>query len=42
MGAKPTNVAFGASGDGKIYVTEDEYGVLEGITVDTDGLPLIC
>jgi gluconolactonase len=41
MGAKPTNVAFGASGEGKIYVTEDEYGVLEGITVDTDGLPLI-
>lgn len=42
IGAKPTNVAFGPSGEGKIYVTEDEYGVLEGITVDTDGLPLIC
>lgn len=39
-GAKPTNVAFGAPGERKIYVTEDEYGVLEAIDVDTDGLPL--
>lgn len=39
-GAKPTNVAFGAPGERKIYVTEDEYGVIEAIDVDTDGLPL--
>jgi gluconolactonase len=39
-GAKPTNLAFGAQGERKIYVTEDEYGVLEAIDVDTDGLPL--
>jgi len=39
-GAKPTNLAFGARAKGKIYVTEDEYGVLEAIDVDTDGLPL--
>jgi gluconolactonase len=39
-GAKPTNVAFGAPGEKKIYVTEDEFGVLEAIDVDTDGLPL--
>jgi len=39
-GAKPTNLAFGAPGERKIYVTEDEYGVLEAIDVDTDGLPL--
>lgn len=36
-GAKPTNVAFGARGERTIYVTEDEYGVLEVIDVDTDG-----
>jgi gluconolactonase len=39
-GAKPTNLAFGAPGVRKIYVTEDEYGVLEAVDVDTDGLPL--
>lgn len=39
-GAKPTNVAFGAPGEKNIYVTEDEYGALEIIEVDTDGLPL--
>jgi len=39
-GAKPTNLAFGAPSERKIYVTEDEYGVLEAIDVDTDGLPL--
>lgn len=39
-GAKPTNLAFGTPGERKIYVTEDEYGVLEAIDVDTDGLPL--
>lgn len=41
-GAKPTNLAFGAPGERKIYVTEDEYGVLEAIDVDTEGLPLYC
>jgi sugar lactone lactonase YvrE len=39
-GAIPTNLAFGAPGERKIYVTEDEDGVLEAIDVDTDGLPL--
>ena len=39
-GAKPTNLAFGAPGKRKIYVTEDEYGAIEVIDVDTDGLPL--
>ncbi len=41
-GAKPTNLAFGGPGERKIYVTEDEYGVLEAIDVDTEGLPLYC
>ncbi|MFZ5906342.1 MAG: SMP-30/gluconolactonase/LRE family protein [Nitrospirota bacterium] len=39
-GSKPTNVAFGAAGEEKIYVTEDETGVLLAIEVDTPGLPL--
>lgn len=39
-GARPTNLAFGAAGERKIYVTEDENGVIEAIDVDTDGLPL--
>jgi len=40
QGSKPTNVAFGAAGEKKIYVTEDETGVLQAIEVDTSGLPL--
>lgn len=39
-GMKPTNVAFGPKGEKKIYVTEDECGVLDMIDVDTEGLPL--
>ncbi len=38
--SKPTNVAFGATGEKKIYVTEDETGVLQAIDVETSGLPL--
>lgn len=40
QGSKPTNVAFGATGEKKIYVTEDETGVLQAIDVETTGLPL--
>jgi gluconolactonase len=40
IGSKPTNIAFGAPGEKKIYVTEDEAGVLQAIDVDTSGLPL--
>jgi gluconolactonase len=39
-GRLPTNVAFGASGEKRIYVTEAEYGQLEMVDVDTEGLPL--
>ena len=37
---QPTNVAFGLPGQKKIYITECEYGQLEVIDVDVDGLPL--
>lgn len=40
MGRLPTNVAFGARGEKKIYVTEDELGQIEVLDVDTEGLPL--
>jgi len=40
QGRLPTNVAFGARGTRKIYVTEDELGQIEVIEVETDGLPL--
>lgn len=40
QGSKPTNVAFGAAGEKKLYVTEDETGVLQAIDVETSGLPL--
>lgn len=40
QGSKPTNIAFGPAGEKKIYVTEDETGVLQAIDVDTSGLQL--
>jgi len=40
QGSKPTNMAFGAPGEKKIYVTEDDTGVLQAIDVETSGLPL--
>lgn len=40
QGKQPTNVAFGLPGQKKIYITECEYGQLEAIDVDVDGLPL--
>ena len=39
-GRKPTNVAFGLSGDKRIYVTENEFGALEVFDAGIDGLPL--
>jgi len=39
-GSLPTNVAFGASGEQKIYVTEDEFGRVEVFEVGTEGLRL--
>ena len=39
-GALPTNLAFGPPGQGRVYVTEDEYGALEALDVGVDGLPL--
>jgi gluconolactonase len=39
-GRFPSNLAFGPSGEKKIYVTEGELGALEVLEVDTDGLPL--
>lgn len=40
QGSKPTNIAFGATDEKKIYVTEDETAVLQAIDVGTSGLPL--
>jgi len=39
-GRQPSNLAFGLPGDKRIYVTEDETGVLEALEVGCDGLPL--
>jgi gluconolactonase len=39
-GSLPSNVAFGASGEQKIYVTEDEFGRMEVFEVGTEGLRL--
>ena len=39
-GRLPTNVAFGRSGERKIYVTEDEFGRVEAFEVGTEGLRL--
>jgi len=39
-GSMPTNLAFGAPGERRIYVTEDEFGTIEMHDVDTDGVQL--
>jgi gluconolactonase len=39
-GAMPTNLAFGAKGEKKIYVTEVVTGAVHILDVDTEGLPL--
>ena len=39
-GKSPTNLAFGPPGSKRIYVTEDEFGTIEVLSVGTDGLPL--
>jgi gluconolactonase len=39
-GRSPTNVAFGAPGEQRIYVVEDERGTLESRPVGVDGLAL--
>lgn len=39
-GAMPTNLAFGAAGEKKIYVTEVVTGSVQVYDVGTDGLPL--
>ena len=41
-GAAPTNVAFGASGERRLYVTEHERGRIEVFDVDAEALPLHC
>lgn len=40
QGRMPTNLAFGPPESRQIYVTEDEFGTLEVLDVDTDGLVL--
>jgi gluconolactonase len=40
VGRNPTNLAFGAPGEGRIYVVEDELGQMEAYDVGVDGLPL--
>lgn len=39
-GRSPTNVAFGAPGDERIYIVEDEHGSMESRSVGVEGLPL--
>ena len=39
-GSKPTNIAFGADAQNKIYVTEDETGMFQAMDVDSSGLQL--
>ncbi len=39
-GRAPTNVAFGPPGEGRLYVVEDEFGTIEAIDIDSDGLAL--
>jgi len=39
-GAAPTNVAFGAPGERRLYVVEDERGTMEILDVGVDGLEL--
>ena len=40
IGKRPTNVAFGAKGEKRIYVTEQEIGQIEAYDVDADGQEL--
>ena len=39
-GRAPTNVAFGRTGEQRLYVVEDEKGTIEVHDVGVDGLPL--
>ena len=39
-GKEPTNVAFGARGERRLYVTETELGQVEVFEVESDGAPL--
>jgi gluconolactonase len=39
-GKCPTNLAFGPKGEKKVYVTEVEFGCMEVLDVDTEGLAL--
>jgi gluconolactonase len=39
-GTYPTNVAFGAPGDQRLYVVEEDFGSLESRWVGAEGLPL--
>ena len=39
QGSLPTNVAFGAPGERRLYVTEIEFGRVERLIVDTDVAP---
>lgn len=41
QGARPTNVAFGANGERRLYVTEQELGQIEVFDVETSGFPLL-
>jgi gluconolactonase len=40
-GTRPTNVAFGANGERRLYVTEQELGQIEVYDVETAGFPLL-
>ncbi|MEE2752719.1 MAG: SMP-30/gluconolactonase/LRE family protein [Candidatus Latescibacterota bacterium] len=40
IGKRPTNVAFGAKGEKRIYVTEQGIGQIEACDVDADGMEL--
>ncbi len=40
IGNAPTNIAFGADGETKIYVTEHQFGQIEVFDVDAKGWPL--
>jgi len=39
-GRAPTNVAFGRTGEGQLYVVEDEFGTIEVLEVGVDGFEL--
>jgi hypothetical protein len=41
VGKCPTNLAFGPSGEKKIYVTEAELGQVAGLDTHTEGLALL-